>query len=397
MLSLEQKGLFALLRSAISGKKEKLPDGFSLAKVEALTHNHNVSVLLFYGASYCEISPLLPEMNLLLEQTAQYMIANDGQIEKLNGIKAAFDKAGVDYLLLKGAEMKQLYPKSEMRSMSDADILIKTEQLPQISAVMTAEGFTGSTESDHEIHWIDRQLHIELHKSLMPSYNPAFYDYFKDWWKLAKRLDNSSHCYKFSNEDFYIYLFAHFVKHYLDGGIGLSQLIDLYVYRNHYSLNEKYIRAELEKLRIYKFYQNIQKLLNVIFREEESDEVSEQILATVLSSGAYGTSAAHNVSWATRKTSQKNDAKTAKMLYTLELIFLPYWRMCLKYPILKKVPVLLPVMWVVRWFDTLFFKHDRIKKNQKKMKMVTTKSIEQYQKDLETVGLKIDFFGSAPE
>ena len=65
------------------------------------------------------------------------MMKSEKQLEAVNKIYAAFDKNGIDYLPLKGCNMKYLYPKPELRSMGDADILIREEQYKSIKDIVS--------------------------------------------------------------------------------------------------------------------------------------------------------------------------------------------------------------------------------------------------------------------
>ena len=58
-----------------------------------------------------------------------------------------------------------------MRTMGDADILIKTEQYERIVPIMNRLGYLPGVESNHEYVWDKKNmLHVELHKMLIQSY-----------------------------------------------------------------------------------------------------------------------------------------------------------------------------------------------------------------------------------
>ena len=64
--------------------------------------------------------------------------------------------------------------------------------------------------------------------------------------------------------------------------------------------------------------------------------------------------------------------------------------MCQKYRFLKKAPFLLPIMWVVRWFEALFTP-SKIKAQKRNVDMVSQESVNNYQKELDYVGLDFNF------
>ncbi|MBQ7817873.1 MAG: S24/S26 family peptidase [Oscillospiraceae bacterium] len=66
---------------------------------------------------------------------------------------------------------------------------------------------------------------------------------------------------------------------------------------------------------------------------------------------------ADNVEIYARKGIQKKGAGK----YFWGRVFLPYSQMCMYYPCLWKMPILLPVFWVVRWVTALFYAEKRRK------------------------------------
>ena len=63
-----------------------------------------------------------------------------------------------------------------------------------------------------------------------------------------------------------------------------------------------------------------------------------------MDSGTYGT-VTHGVENAVQKD--------GRLKYFFGRIFLPYRAMCGLYPVLKKIPVLLPFCWVARWIKAI--------------------------------------------
>ena len=90
-------------------------------------------------------------------------------------------------------------------------------------------------------------------------------------------------------------------------------------------------------------------------------------------------------------TKTHGSAKDVKRHKLKNLIFLPYSGMCVKYPFLKKLPILLPVMWVVRIFTAVLFKRATIKKQNDHVNVITAEGVDSYQQALSFVGLDFNF------
>ena len=67
---------------------------------------------------------------------------DQNQLREVEQIERIFQAQGIDYLLLKGAVMKQRYLHSEARTMGDADILIREEQYTRIRPIIQEMCFT---------------------------------------------------------------------------------------------------------------------------------------------------------------------------------------------------------------------------------------------------------------
>lgn len=385
-----QRGVVMLLRSAVTGERLTLPEGFVIEGAEEIIAKHHIGVPVYAGAAQCGVAMDTPYMMKLFQHYCLQLMRSERQMQAVEALCRAFDEAGVDYMPLKGCNMKKLYPKPELRLMGDADILIRPEQYALIRPAVAALGFTEVQESDHELIWNSRDLHLELHKRLIPSYNQDYYAYFGDGWRLAKPISGTR--YGMSPEDEYIYIFTHFAKHYRDGGIGLRHVLDLWVYRRACpELDEAYIRRELKNLQLEDFYLNICRLLETWFDNEPCDSVSDFITDFLFDSGSWGKYANHAISAAAKSARREGSAGKGRRAALLQALFPSAKVLSLRYPVLEKHPWLLPVMWPVRWAAALLFRRDNIRRQRMGRRAVTVESIETYQQALEYVGLDFRF------
>ena len=154
----QQKGLLTLIRSAITSQPLPLPEGFDLEGTHNQIKYHEIVPLTYEGALLCGISKKTPAMNLLFQDYCRFFMRSEAQMQAIGRIYAAFDANKIDYLPVKGCNMKPLYPKPELRVMGDADILIRMEQYSQIVPIMESLGFEATQESDHEYIWRSKEL-----------------------------------------------------------------------------------------------------------------------------------------------------------------------------------------------------------------------------------------------
>lgn len=382
----QQKGILTLIRSAVTGQPLTLPQNFDLEAAMPLIKTHNIAPLVCQGALSCG----LPPSGALLAGYGKSLRQSEGQLLALNQLTAAFEKAHIHYMPLKGTNTKALYPKPELRVMGDADILIRMEQYDQIKPILEDLGYEFLIESNHELIWNSPCLHLELHKRLIPSYNTDYAAYFGDGWRLARKGPGSR--YSLSAEDDFIYQFTHFAKHYREGGIGCRHVTDLWVYLLHFTdMDTAYLEKELEKLQLLEFYGNIRRLIEAWFADGPEDERTSFISDFIFRSGNWGMEKDHVVSAELRHVKAGGSIAAGRARSVMAALFPSLETLRQPYPVLKKAPWLLPLIWPVRWVTTLLFRGDAIRARQKKWATASPAEIRTYQDALNYVGLDFRF------
>jgi len=384
-----QRGIIQLLKSAITGQAEALPEGFCLEDARELIDKHRIKAPIYEGAVRCGIDKETPVMKWLLRSSYQQAIRSEKQMQTVERIFAAFETAGIAYMPVKGCNMKLLYPKPSLRIMGDVDILIHTEDYPRIRQLMLELGLDEGQENYHVYPWRADGLLIELHKSLIPVTDADYYAYYGDGWRFARPGQGSRH--DLNPEDTYIFLIAHFARHYRFSGIGCRHVLDLYVYRRSFpDLDETYIRQELEKLNLLTFCLNVERTLAVWFADSQGDEITELITQFVFSSGNWGSLESYAIHELVKETQEKGHASNSRFKSLLQAAFPARVLIAERYPVLKKWPVLLPIVWVIRIVQTLLFRKEIVRRRKKMLQAVSDENVEIARKSLEAVGLTYD-------
>ena len=380
-----QKGVIALIRSALTQQAQPLPEGFSLAEAMPVIRHHHVTPLAFEGAQICG----LPQDPILFQSYCKALQISTGQLRTLEGLFAAFDAAGIDYMPLKGCNMKFRYPRPELRQMGDADILIRLDQYEKIVPILESRGFARGEETDHELHWNTRTLELELHKRLMPSYNVDFHGYFGDGWSLARPVAGSRHA--MTAEDEFVFVFTHFAKHYRDGGIGCSHVADLWVFLRRFpALDMARVEGKLEELHLLGFWRNMRRVLAVWFEDAPATEKTDFMTDYVFGSGSFGTDTSRVQSRAVRDTKHSLPGIGGRLVYLWQTAFPPLEVLRAKYRVLKKHPWLLPAVWLVRPFYKVFFEFRTLTRQRQNLQALSPERIQSRQDAMRYVDL--DFY-----
>lgn len=390
-MDLFQQQALTLIRCALTGEPytfEEKPDATAMVRLAA---KHKIAALMYYGMIGAGLDDA-PVMQQLFMGCCQYVAVSEQQMAMLDKVFAAFEERQIDYLPLKGVLLKSIYPKPEMRRMGDADILFRREQYDAIKEILTEMGFTFDYETDHEAVWKHPHLLLEMHKRIVPRRDPDLYRYFGNGWAHAVADAEHPYRYGFTPEMQFVSLFVHLVKHYRGGGIGLSHMIDLWVFRRHHSeLDEAVIRAELDKVYLGEFYTNVWDTLLVWFEGAEATDKTDFITNVIFENGVYGTRERAHLSYVAKAGHREDAHKNTYLTKWALLLFPPKRALLTKYPVLRRRAWLLPAVWVVRWVDTLLFHRKRIAQRNTDIQRTNAESIEQFEQALHYVGLDYHF------
>lgn len=263
------------------------------------------------------------------------------------------------YMPLKGAILKNLYPKLGMRQMSDNDILFDKKYRTKVKNIMLDLGFTCKSfnSGNDDAYFKPPICNFEMHSSLFASAHIGkLYEYYQNIKQKLIRDENSQYGYHFRTEDFYVYLTAHEYKHFTAGGVGVRSLVDAYIFMKKYgdSMNWDYLNAELKKLKIQNYEQKRRIIAEKIFNEQELSEKETAMLNYYIFSGSYGT----------RKNAIKHKVnrlgKGSKAHYLFRRIFPPmeeiesYWNFFYRHK------WLIPILWIYRPIKGLLTKRKKL-------------------------------------
>lgn len=305
------------------------------------------------------------------------------QVSERNKLVHLLTEDGIDVLPLKGSVLVDLYPDPSWRQMADLDMLIRADQNHKVRAHMEHLGYTTKIfdSGKDDCYDLPPFLHVEMHRELVPSGSPipGLSDYYVDPWRRAvpgvasdaqpgSADEHPAHLYHFSWDDYYLFLLAHFYRHFQVGGSGIRNVMDIHVFlQNHkQDLHEEYLAAELEKLHMTDFRTDMETKAERWFgvatesqsKPEPQQDVYEQtpvnrhredIDYLLFSSGAYGL-VSYSMDFALNRQAEEHSSKlTTGLSYLQKIVFPNYDYMMLSYPWMTGAPrASLPLLWVYR-------------------------------------------------
>lgn len=287
-------------------------------------------------------------------------------------LTSALESAGIRYLPLKGIILKEYYPKTAMREMSDNDILCDESRAADVRTIMERLGYTCEMygQYHHDTYQKPPSLEFEIHRTLFSKEDlPLFAAYYADIRDRLILSDNSRYGYRMTDEDFYIYLLCHLYKHYHFSGTGLRSLLDVYVFckARYETLDKEYLAAQLKQLELEGFEKDLRQLSDAVFNGRHLDEDQQKELLFFLQSGCYG-NARQQSYLSVQRNLGGDDSRQAKRRYLVRRIFPSVETLEKRYPAVSRHKSLYPLILIYRPIKGAFTRPKGILKEYRSVK-----------------------------
>ena len=347
--------MLALVRCAVNGEPAD-PNLLAEIQPESLfkvCQEHILTACTAYGLESAGLK--YPEFTQAKEKAIRKNILMDAERAK---ILKRLEQEKIWYMPLKGALLKDWYPRLGMRQMSDNDILCDGNFRHRIKEIMLDMGFTCAhyEEGNDDSYCKPPVCNFEMHNELFrPTHDRKIYQYYSSVKERLVKDEKNNYGYHFRTEDFYIYITAHEYKHYTDGGTGVRTLLDTYIFMKKFgdSLDWNYLNAELKKIGIQQYELQNRMLAEKLFASGEPlTEEEKNILDYYIFSGIYGTidnSIKHDI-----------EEKGSKSKYIFSRMFPTMKQIKVYYPFFYRHKYLIPVLWIIRPIKGLTVKRGKL-------------------------------------
>ncbi len=364
-----EKQFVQLLRTVISG--EEPPENIDWAEVWNLARRHHLETMVWETA---KTNPTVPEdIKSQMSNLFNRMMAREvRQGHCLGQIEEALTDAGIHYAPIKGAILKNDYPQTHFRFMSDLDFYIKPENRPAIRKVIESIGgkFKGTESGDEQFLFWDK-LGIEFHGRLLYRKTKVGIENYPAW----EFVDES--CNRLSEEGYALNLIGHAVHDLAGAGPGIRYILDLWMYRNRHQPQPVWekVNEKLKRDNIFEAAQNLLNLSEYLFGNGDESPLMIEMADYVLTGGLHG-------DYKRGLASQVASGKALrKQLFRNRIEFEN------RYPWLKKYPFLLPIAWVMRVIQSLKKHRKRIVNWHKGMNNVSVNEAQMQRQTLTRFGL----------
>ncbi len=360
------------LKYQLKGETYAFPADTDFSKLHKLAERHKVTSLVAQSVVKCDFAP--SQIKVVFQKEAFRCAARYAAQEKeMQELSAVFSEAEISHCFLKGTKVAKFYDTPDMRFMLDMDVYVEPGKFQQAKKILADRGYEQNNFEDEKDKGLVKKpfLNIELHKELKYDYDKG-YDYYKGAF-LRMESSDGGYALNMTNEDFYVYILSHTAHHFESAGTGIKSIVDHYYLKNRLRplCDEDKLNGALEKIGLRVFSDKMDELADYWFSDEKVEEDIKETADFIILSGVFGNDVNYYLSGVI-----KGNYGEKKSSYFLKRLFLPYGLMKDRYPILKKLPFLLPFLWVVRFFASL----SKSKEISDEMKTISSVAPEEKEK-----------------
>ncbi len=374
--------LFSLLSFEMGGEYRRDPaellDDMTLAKVCELADFHDLVHLIANALARLSVVPKSEKLaNAISQKQLRAILRAERADSELSAVSELFESEGIDFIPLKGAVLRELYPERWMRTSGDVDVLVREDDVNRAAELLCQKlSYVFEGNGGHDLQLKSPSgVPFELHFRLVDD-GFAAEPLDRVWDYTASQADNS-HRKSLTDEIFVFYHLVHMAKHIRNGGCGIKPLLDLLALKQSGKLD---VSTELMKKHgTDRLFEVSKRLVRVWFEGESHDGLTKSLEDYILRAGVYG-----NLQNAVAAGKAKNGGKLGNLLARA---FLPYDVMKYMYPILKKHKWLLPFCHVARWFGALFGGRGKRAINELKLNSAAPKNTAEVSNLLSDLGL----------
>jgi hypothetical protein len=273
--------------------------------------------------------------------------------------------AKIDVLPLKGYYIRNFYRKSEYRYISDLDIF--TPNVKETVRLLEKSGYQFIKDDIHHTVLAKNNFPVEIHKTLFVG---KYKDIFDNPLKYSFNPESNKYIYNMKDDYFYSFFIAHFAYHFLNKGIGIRSLCDIYLLKRRFKIADKSL---IEKCGLKQFEEVISDFTQKVFSGEEYDEDLMDFIFASHTSGNNKNGLIIDV------------AKQGKSISLFRRIFPTYEYLSTAYNIKNKA--LLPYYWIKRLNKSLSKKKEKIN-NFTQQVNVPDEDTQKYKSVLKKLGIK---------
>lgn len=291
-------------------------------------------------------------------------------LKELQSVLYKFSEADIKVIALKGIVLRELYPYPELRSMGDADILVRPQDIHRAEVILLNMGFYEEARNEEHIEFRNKNnIDIELHWSLIGEGRFKNTVDFEDsiWNNAVESTIFSAPILVLPKDEHLLYIGLHMAKHIISAGFGIRQVCDfVLLYEDSMQdIDWSKFFYRLEQYGLEKFFIILFLVCNKLFgmelpksRQIEYKKYEKYVLLLIneiFEGGTFGYQN-HTKLMGSFVLRGANNMGSSKLQHIKVLLFPNIDNMGEKYWYAKRFRILIPLAWLHRLVSNVFRK-----------------------------------------
>ncbi len=331
--------------------EEKVPelscDSIDFKQLYINSRNHGVCALIY--TSLLKIDgidqKLLVPFKEVYSKQKQFTVLLDYYSEMVSTL---LRQHGIRFALVKGQNLRKLYPDPISRFSCDIDILCDgKEEYKKALDLLISDGYKRICDHGKDVELRKDNITFEIHYALFQGHDA----YFSDVFSRCTKRDGSQ--YFLNDEDVYIYCLKHSHSHFFSGVVTIRSICDIYLIRKYcQSIDYSYTDKIISQYGLDKYQSVILGIIDKWWKgmpQPREIEFVENYIFNLSFENLTGKKVVRNNIVSGKKKSGK-----VKFLFFINRLFPSYSFMKIRYKFLEKYKLLYPFTVIFRPFHTLF-------------------------------------------
>ncbi len=363
-MNLIQEQIIDLLNASIHNTVPKLDYGKNVEWDNLINeaNAHSITGLLYPALKNIKDNNISKEViDKLKRYTFNEAIGQSNHIKRTAEILSLFNENNIPVIVLKGLVVREYYPKPDLRTMCDSDVIIHKNDLERVRKLLLERGFVEEEDAGHHIAFMKGGLNLEVHWTLANESFRKGQECFQEkiWDDAMKIKVGGVDTLSLSLEDLALHLCAHMASHMAISGFGVRQLADLVLLVEHKGneIDWDEFKDKAKKSGLTQFSTGMFKVCNYLFDMEipkqlniknsrNDEEIIKLVVNDIFTGGVYGQ---RDLSFSFRAQVgyDIDDDSTFSMLKRyIQVILPPISKLSDRYAYAKKYKILLPAAWI---------------------------------------------------
>lgn len=317
---------------------------------------HGIANMVYYALLGMDEKKLKPWQPKFEERYHQAVLGEERYSAAVPELLELLEENKIHCVVLQEFRMRHYYPQRDMRALKYIRILVekgKTDKVREVMKYLDYEQKESRIAGEDWYYKIPGVLTVV--QTELPFTNKKMQKYFALPVKSYEKEKSHKYIHTFIPEEYYIHVIGYAAETYARGNLDIRAMVDIWLYyvKVYSTLDWRIVNKEFEHLKLDQFHLYIIQLAAYWFGGmlfPENDSVFDAMEKYILTKGVQGRKISATLLPLVEEVADfyKKDLRKKRKEQIMDWALPQRDYMNTMFPLLNKVPWLLPAFWVIR-------------------------------------------------